>query len=606
MASSHTSAASPSPLFVVVAVALIHRVRPGWLAIGVTEAALAEGFNPERISRLCSRVQASWQATLELCSRRGRPPHQPTQDDEIALLRALLGVATCVLAQVNLARPALRALVVGAWLRLHSEMPRLTQQRFCQAMALPGRTLRSWLSARPPQPQASAGLSPAPRPSTELRKARPRRLRRPRFRFDLVIPDTQIGADTTDLSVLGVPLKLVAAQDIGGRDQNLFDSVVVDHHESAQHVVDVLTSAIAGREGLQAVTDQGTPYMAKLTRDALAELGVDHAPQREGDPLGKSTVERGFGTLKTIAAPVLALSDRIAKAVPQLRDVELAKSFGHLFIVTLLRAYQAGARAARTAVKQRSGLDDEALVRAATRARDAACAEENSKRLLLTHLHEIYHFDLPVAKFIASYRRYPLEVLKQAESKLRTQLHRDDLRSLSRYFGAIVRDTFDKYRTDRDHKDRVDQQCADSAVQAQQTAALRRARFADPASWLREALAALAAQWMPDKRRLLCEGEGVALGWIRGALHRLLVIHGYDATLDIVRGLVDDCVRIHHDRLGEAGTHAVLALLRRELSALPRSTPNSPKPSCASSPPLATLWNTGRTKRPPAPNPLPI
>jgi hypothetical protein len=39
------------------------------------------------------------------------------------------------------------------------------------------------------------------------------------------------------------------------------------------------------------------------------------------------------------------------------------------------------------------------------------------------------------------------------------------------------------------------------------------------------------------------------------------------------------------------------------LSVLPQPAPNSP---CAPSTPLATLWNTGRTKRPPAPNPLPI
>ena len=43
---SHSSAASPSPLFAVVAVALIHRVRPDWLAIGVTDAAKAEALNP--------------------------------------------------------------------------------------------------------------------------------------------------------------------------------------------------------------------------------------------------------------------------------------------------------------------------------------------------------------------------------------------------------------------------------------------------------------------------------------------------------------------------------------------------------------------------------
>jgi hypothetical protein len=215
-------------------VALIHRVRPDWLAIGVTEAAQAEGFNPERISRLCSRVQGAWQAALEVYCRRGRPAHEPTQNDEMALLRALLAVATTLLAQVNLSRPALRALVVGAWLRLRTEIAGLTQDRFCQALALPGRTLRSWLSANPPQPGSTSGAILPGLPSTRPRKPRTRRLRRPRFRFDLVIPGTQIGADTTDLSVLGVPLKLVAAQ---VSPLTLADGFVIrlvdGHHECA-------------------------------------------------------------------------------------------------------------------------------------------------------------------------------------------------------------------------------------------------------------------------------------------------------------------------------------------------------------------------------------
>jgi len=50
-------------------------------------------------------------------------------------------------------------------------------------------------------------------------------------------------------------------------------------------------------------------------------------------------VERGFGILKSIAAPLLALSDRVAAAVPALRNVELAKALGNLLIAALLRAY---------------------------------------------------------------------------------------------------------------------------------------------------------------------------------------------------------------------------------------------------------------------------
>jgi hypothetical protein len=601
MAFSHNSAALPSSLFVVVAVALIHRVRPGWLAIGVTEAAQAEGLNPERISRLASRVQGCWQQTLDVHSRRGRPARQATQDDELFLLRALLAVATTVLAQVNLRRPALRALVVGAWLRLHSELPQLTQKRFCKTLALPERTLRCWLQNNP---LALLQLEQPP-VATEPRRrnAKPRKPRRPRFSFDLVVPETQLGADTTDLSVFGVPLKLIAAQDIGGRDQNLFDQSVVDDHEDAQHVVDVLTAAIAGRQGMQVITDQGTPYMAKATAEALDQLGAEHAPQREGDPPGKATVERAFGILKTIAAPLLKLSGRAATAIPALRNAELAKALGHLLIAALLRAYQAGSRAARSAIEQRSGIDQDALTGAALRARQHARAEENSRRLLLTHLHEIYRFELPLVRFIHQYRRYPLPVLKQAESQLRSQLHRSDIRSLTRYFGAIVRNQMDAYRASKARRDHIEQQRKTAHADAQAHANQRRARLADPVSWLREAITGLISQWQPRQQQLLFGGAGAALGWMQAALRSIAHVHGDLALLDIATGVMNDCAQAHFATLGQPGADAIRALLQREISAI-TSCPKHP--SCHQPPPLATLWTTGRTKRPPAPNPLPI
>ncbi len=97
--------------------------------------------------------------------------------------------------------------------------------------------------------------------------------------------------------------------------------------------------------------------------------------------------------------------------------------------------------------------------------------------------------------------------------------------------------------------------------------------------------------------------QGAALGWLRGALHRLLVVHGDSAITDIAHGVLDDCVRRHHDRLGEQGAVVIRSLLRRELATPLQSTPNSP---CGPTPSPATLWSTGRTRRPPAPIPLPI
>jgi len=81
------------------------------------------------------------------------------------------------------------------------------------------------------------------------------------------------------------------------KHQALFDAVVADH-ESSQHVVGVLGAAIAERESLHVTTDQGAPYLAQATREALARA---RAPTRKR-PLGTSMVERGFGILKTSAA----------------------------------------------------------------------------------------------------------------------------------------------------------------------------------------------------------------------------------------------------------------------------------------------------------------
>jgi hypothetical protein len=113
----------------------------------------------------------------------------------------------------------------------------------------------------------------------------------------------------------------------------------------------------------------------------------------------------------------------------------------------------------------------------------------------------------------------------------------------------------------------------------------------------------LIAQWHPVEQQLLCGGEGAALGWLRGALRRLLVMHGDSAVTDIACGVLDDCTRVHHDRLGLQGAAVIGSLLRRELAAVHRS---ASKPSCGPHPSPATLWNTGRTRRPPAPIPLPI
>ncbi|MFC1642616.1 hypothetical protein ACFL5O_08015, partial [Myxococcota bacterium] len=246
--------------------------------------------------------------------------------------------------------------------------------------------------------------------------------------------------------------------------------------------------------------------------------------------------------------------------------------------------------------------------RVAKRAREQARADDNSRRLFLTEIHQMYGFQDPIQKFIRMFRRYPLPVLKQAEVRLRSQLHRDDIRSLSRYFASIVRREYDEYRVELKRRERVEQERAQAAAQARQDAAIRRARYANPCHWLREALDALAAQWLPKEQQLLFGGLGIGPVWMRGALERLLVVHGATATHDLALGVMHDFARANPNRLGRRGVEAIQALLERELRALPLGPQHqTPAPSaCSPGPSSATLWNIGQWLRPFAQNPMPI
>ncbi|HET9701185.1 MAG TPA: hypothetical protein VFP70_09720 [Burkholderiales bacterium] len=387
MHASHDPQAKPS-LLVLICLAVVHRSHPHWLAIRLGDAAAQGGVAPQRLSRLCSRALPRMSALCAALTRRGRPPGGAEVDHaqaDAAITAALLEVATSLLEAIRPTGPVVRALVVGAVMRLRIDQPTLTRQRLCGALALSPRTLRAWLAqahkTKPPQ----APPLPPPRPPRDKRQRLPRRRR---FDFDVVLPGTQFAADTTDLGAFGVPLKLIATQDVGGRDASLLEAVLVDSTESAERVCQVLTETLAQVPGAQLLTDQGTPYLAQLTRATLDTLEVEHAIQREADPCGKSTIERAFGSVKTIAQPLLSLSDRLAAAVPPLARADLAQAATTLLITALLRAYQAGARAAHRASTQRTGSAN-SLAQAAHDHRAQARADDKSARLLLTHVHQI-------------------------------------------------------------------------------------------------------------------------------------------------------------------------------------------------------------------------
>ncbi|RLB61762.1 MAG: hypothetical protein DRI90_10625 [Deltaproteobacteria bacterium] len=596
MSRSHAFAPKPTSLLALIALGVVARFQRRWLAVDLQSACAEQGVGPERLSRLVSLAIERFEAVVAVLTRRGRPPREHDRgrrDVELAITTALLEVATALLRRLTLRRRLVGELVVGAWLRLR-ELQGLTQKRFCEALHIPERTLRQW-QRRPPQ------APPRSAPSAEEPSKRRRRTRRGRFGFDVLLPGTQVGADTTDLSAFGIPLKLIAAQDIGGRDQALFDAVLVDDHESAELVAQVLTEALRDRPGAQAITDQGTPYLAKHTRQALDDLEAEHAPQREADPIGKATVERAFRSVKSIAGPLLGLTDRIAQALPPLRHAALAKAGTTVLLTALLRAYQHGARAARAALEARGSIDPEQLERSAEASRERARATDHSAKLLLGHLHEIYHLADKITDFVRAFRRYPLVVLHEADRILSARLLRDDLESVRdpwRYFGALVRRLYQDHRRqqarrrrDADERRQLSRQDADHAARSE--------RFhAEPLAWLRHALDFIASGWLPAAGALVFADQAIHLAQLRPALRRLAQLHG-PALSDLALGLMHDFRLAHQDRLGDHGADAVEKLLRAELAKLDRND------HCAPSDASAILTNTGKTPRPPPSGHLP-
>lgn len=594
--SSHDRQPGPSPLLAVICLTLVHRLRPQWLAVTISDASRQEQLNAERVSRLCSRALPAFESTLGGLTRMGRPQRCAKQHAEgssareLAISNALLALATSILEHVPLRAHAVRSLVVGAWLRLSAEHPSLTQKQFCDALSVPARTLRSWLPARPEnEPTAPPPTADPPPPP---RKRPPRRRR---FSFDVVLPATQLAGDTTELRVLGIPLKLIASQDIGGRDQDLLDSIIVDDHESAAQVVAALEAAIDDRQGFQVLVDQGTPYMAEATRLALEELGAEHAPQREGTPTDKSTIERAFLSIKTYAGPLLDLSNRIATLIPQLSSPALAKALTTLLLTSLLRAYQGGARATQRATAERAGLDRHALQRVAEQARESARVQDQSLRLRLQWIHQSYGFPGPVTQFVSTFRRFPLPVIDRAEHAFAAQAHRADIANRTAYFARIVRRFHQEHLSAQAERQR--QQARDHQWQTdlERARTERQARHDNPIDGLRAALDILPAYWDSARRLLRYNGLGPGRIGARNSITRLTELHGPRAATDIVNVALRDFASANAAQLEPAAIEAIQQLVRQFLPPATAATTSACTTTFASS----ILRRNGQMQHPP-------
>jgi hypothetical protein len=284
-------------MLALVAASLVAAYDPSWLAAPVAVRARQHGVRPDRVSRVKARVLAFVEVLVARASRRGRPAATGRADQgataRLRAAEALLAVVTSVVARLGVAGRALQDELVAAYERLSSEHG-TDLRSFCAALGLPERTFRSWRD-RPPRP-------PAPPPPAVPAAPRPPRPRRGRFALEVLPPGVVAAADTSDWELFGVPLKILAVQDPGARGLRTWEAGAVETGEDAQKVVDVVRDALGERPGTQLVTDQGTPYLAEAARAAYEELGLEHAPQKEADPLGKGYVAHCTSSVRCVVS----------------------------------------------------------------------------------------------------------------------------------------------------------------------------------------------------------------------------------------------------------------------------------------------------------------
>jgi transposase InsO family protein len=612
MTGSHNGPVKPSDLLALVGLSLVGRHCRSWLGTSVCEAARQHGIVPERVSRLTSRLIGPFEAALTAKVRIGRPIKDSDEPGaiqlELELTIALLEVATCLLRHVSYRKQAVRALIVGAYQRLSRRFGNLTQKRFCQVLAMSDRTLRTWLRQSAPALISAVSAHDTAQTAVNPKKPQPkppRPPRRPRFSFSVTLPDLQQAADTTDLSAFDVPLKLMASQDIGGRDEDLLDAVIVDTSESGAHIAQLVADALEHADFVQWISDQGKPYLSQIAAGALQQRRIEHAPQREYHPTGKATMERAFGSIKSFASPLLHLTNQVAKRVKALADPVIAIGTTHLLLVALLRAFQAGARATMRAAEQRAGIEKNTLVELARHSRERARALDRSANQLLSFIHDVHDMPGTKAEFVRKFRVFDLAVLDDAIRRFEKQAHRDDIRNRKSYFAAIVLQCHRAYRARRDRDFEQLQLEADRQKDRHRVQALWAAWRQHPQKWLFDALQALATQWLPAPRTLLCNGSGLANAWIKEALGLLAGRYGTVAARDIATTVHRNFSRSYADRLGPDGLAAVKRRLDHHLNTIcPTQFGGSVPAHVVSGFRAAILNSTGPKQRPPPPRPL--
>lgn len=479
-----------------------------WLSAPVERLAGSEGPSVQRLSRLKRRVLGAMEALVAQATRRGRPPASPTEGERFEVLHALLPIAASLIQEVPLHRRDLQDRLVQAFERL-KESHAIKISTFCQFLGLKERTFRSWRSRPPAPPKDEA--SPSPPAKKKKRKGWPTGL------FDLVrrIPGIQVVGDTTDIKVLGVPLKFIGLQDPGRRKSRLFEGFGIYARERAREVADLVSQVLADQPGTQFLTDLGTPFLADLARETYENLEIEHAPQKEGTPTAKATLERAFGVLKEALRPLTDLTNHLALHLPALNDVDLARSLGQLLVAVYLRVYMAASKDATHPLEEAPAREIEIV---AQQQREAARQENDSKRLLLELIHDAYAMEGSRQRFVRTHRKHALEDILESERIIRTKACRCQTHVCDRYFAGILQNVSERGRARRARLRKEELKRIQENKEEKQRREQRRYLYQHPNLLFNQGLDLLSHQWIPKLNELIAGGAGPGRVMVRDAI----------------------------------------------------------------------------------------
>lgn len=524
MITSSSTAAAPSSrtLFDLVTFDLLRESHPDWTVGTVAQRCQEEGVSAQRVSRLAAVLRARFEEVVRRATQRGRPRSRKSSPPSADPRDALLEVAADVIQGLGGSKKALQDRLVTAARRLQQEHG-ITLSQFCETLKIPLRTFRYWESRKP------APVPPPPPPPRSKPDGDPHR---GRFNLEEIPPGVQIMADTSSWELFSVPLKLIAVQDPGNRDQVLWEACDIDVTEDARRVTEVIAAAAADRPGLQLVTDQGRPYVAAEACQRYDQIQVEHAPAKEGDPVEKATLERSFGLIKPVLAPLVALTAQLAQRVNCLRNATLARTVGKYLVTLALEAYRLGLHAAVGGTRT---IDRELWERRAAELRDKALHQDDSRRQELARIHEEYRMAGSRESFVNAYRRHAIEDIKEAERRLRERIvdFETEIRSCDRYFAGILRRVAEDGRHTRARIRQQQEEARERQHAVEEFQREQQALDACPEARVERGFRLIAVQWNDKTGALLFEGRGMGYVDVRKGLSDLRNRHGVTAARDL-------------------------------------------------------------------------